>query len=109
MGTVTERRAVSEPGPIPSYDHLVIVCAHPDDETFGLGGLLSAFAAAGTLSASSVSPARSAPPWARRRTSRSAAPVDRSGQYAAMVCHGSQLVDNPLLRRRIDLQGDRTD
>ena len=32
--------------------------------------------------------------------------VDRGGQLDAMVCHGSQLADNPVPRRRIDLQGD---
>lgn len=34
-----------------------------------------------------------------------ALPVDRAGQLAAMACHGSQLVDNPVPHRRIQLQG----
>jgi N-acetylglucosamine malate deacetylase 2 len=33
--------------------------------------------------------------------------VDRARQLAAMTCHGSQLADNPVPRRRIELQGDR--
>jgi N-acetylglucosamine malate deacetylase 2 len=31
--------------------------------------------------------------------------VDRTRQLAAMTCHGSQLQDNPVPRRRIELQG----
>jgi N-acetylglucosamine malate deacetylase 2 len=31
--------------------------------------------------------------------------VDRSGQLAALICHGSQLADNPVPRRRLELQG----
>ena len=31
--------------------------------------------------------------------------VDRTRQLAAMTCHGSQLADNPVPRRRIQLQG----
>lgn len=31
--------------------------------------------------------------------------VDRTRQYAAMTCHGSQLTDNPVPHRRIELQG----
>jgi len=31
--------------------------------------------------------------------------VDRTRQYAAMACHGSQLTDNPVPHRRIELQG----
>lgn len=33
--------------------------------------------------------------------------VDRQPQIAAMACHGSQLTDNPVPARRIELQGDR--
>lgn len=33
-------------------------------------------------------------------------PVDRTGQLSAMRCHGSQLTDNPVPHRRIELQGD---
>lgn len=32
-------------------------------------------------------------------------PVDRTRQRRAIACHGSQLADNPVPRRRIDLQG----
>lgn len=32
-------------------------------------------------------------------------PVERERQYAAMACHGSQLTDNPVPHRRIELQG----
>lgn len=32
-------------------------------------------------------------------------PVDRARQRAAMACHGSQLADNPVPHRRIELQG----
>jgi N-acetylglucosamine malate deacetylase 2 len=35
------------PGDAPVYRHLLAVCAHPDDETFGLGALIGAFVAAG--------------------------------------------------------------
>ncbi len=31
--------------------------------------------------------------------------VDRSAQFAAIECHGSQSDDNPVLRRRLELQG----
>ncbi len=219
MSAATDHRAALEPGPVPSFDHLVIVSAHPDDETFGLGGLVSAFVAAGTrvslvcltcgerssLGASSdladrrsrelrsaaqilgisqltihhhpdgeldtVDPDRlvadvlavageadglltfdlggiTGHPDHQRATEAAVAAgqqlgipvlawaiprevaerlrveygvpfvgradteidhivtVDRSGQYAAMACHGSQLADNPVPRRRIDLQGD---
>jgi N-acetylglucosamine malate deacetylase 2 len=33
---------------LPASHRLVAVCAHPDDESFGLGAVLSAFAASGT-------------------------------------------------------------
>jgi LmbE family N-acetylglucosaminyl deacetylase len=33
--------------------------------------------------------------------------VDRESQRAAIDCHASQARDNPVLRRRLDLQGDR--
>jgi len=33
---------------VPAIRRLVAVCAHPDDESFGLGAVLAAFAAAGT-------------------------------------------------------------
>lgn len=33
--------------------------------------------------------------------------VDRACQRRAIACHGSQLADNPVPRRRIELQGDR--
>lgn len=32
--------------------------------------------------------------------------VDRGAQMAATDCHGSQLLDNPVPRRRVELQGD---
>lgn len=32
--------------------------------------------------------------------------VDRTRQMAAIACHGSQLTDNPVPHRRIELQGD---
>jgi N-acetylglucosamine malate deacetylase 2 len=205
------------PAGVPAYRHLLAVCAHPDDETFGLGALIDAFVAAGatvdlvclthgeasTLSAGDdlgarreaelacaaetlgirrvvlaehpdgrladvpigalladlvVDPATDAflvydhggvtghpdhqratdvalaaaathglpvLAWALPvevatqldaefgtgfvgraldgRTSR--VPVDRTRQLAAMACHGSQLADNPLPRRRLELQG----
>lgn len=34
-----------------------------------------------------------------------AVPVDRTRQHQAVTCHGSQLLDNPVPRRRIELQG----
>jgi N-acetylglucosamine malate deacetylase 2 len=219
MGTVTEWANATRTDPIPSYDHLVVVSAHPDDETFGLGGLVSAFVAAGTrvtlvcltcgegstldascdlgerrtgelrcaaqvLGISQVTihhhpdgalhtvdlerlvadvlagaddadalltfdhggitghpdhqrvtdaavaagqqlgvpvlawaiPHRIAEllrheygaPFAGREQAEidRVVAVDRSKQLAAMVCHGSQLADNPVPRRRLDLQGD---
>lgn len=219
MGAVTARRTVSGPGPLPAHDHLVIVSAHPDDETFGLGALVSAFVAAGTrvslvcLTCGEGSTLGASCDLADRRTRELGcaaqvlgisqvtihhhpdgaldtvdlerlvadvlavagdadgvltfddggitghpdhqratdaalaagrqlgipvlawaiprcvaevlrheygAPfvgrddseidhvvtVDRAGQYDAMVCHGSQLADNPVPRRRIGLQGD---
>jgi LmbE family N-acetylglucosaminyl deacetylase len=33
--------------------------------------------------------------------------VDRARQRAAIACHGSQATDNPVLARRLQLQGDR--
>ncbi len=36
------------PSPAPTFETLTIVCAHPDDETFGLGALISTFVEAGT-------------------------------------------------------------
>lgn len=33
---------------LPTHRRLLAVCAHPDDESFGLGAVLAAFAAAGT-------------------------------------------------------------
>jgi N-acetylglucosamine malate deacetylase 2 len=33
-------------------------------------------------------------------------PVDRTRQQHAVACHGSQLLDNPVPRRRIELSGD---
>ena len=32
------------PAAVPRYDEVTIVCAHPDDESFGLGALVTAFA-----------------------------------------------------------------
>ncbi|MFO7959900.1 MAG: PIG-L deacetylase family protein [Nitriliruptoraceae bacterium] len=220
MGTVTEHRTAIGTDPVPSFDHLVVVSAHPDDETFGLGGLVSAFVEAGsrvslvcltcgersTLGASCDLAGRRTRElqcaaqvlgisrvtihhhpdgaldtvdldhlvadvlagaddadglltfdhggitghpdhqratdvavaagrrlgipvlaWAiprevaERLRDEYGAPfvgredteidhvvtVDRSGQYDAMTCHGSQLADNPVPRRRIALQGDR--
>jgi N-acetylglucosamine malate deacetylase 2 len=50
----TERSATSAPTSlhaasvaIPSYDEITVVCAHPDDESFGLGALITAFAVVG--------------------------------------------------------------
>lgn len=34
---------------IPAPTHLLAVCAHPDDESFGLGALISSFIASGTV------------------------------------------------------------
>ncbi|SRR6056297_96060 len=220
MSAVPEPTRTVVPGPFPPYDHLAVVTAHPDDETFGLGGLVSAFVAAGTrvslicltcgegstLGAScdladrrtrelhcaaqvlgitkvtihhhpdgaldrvglerlvadvlagadaadalltfdhggitghpdhqratdaAVAAARRLGipvlAWAiprdvaQRLHHEFGAPfvgradgeidhvvtVDRTGQSAAMVCHGSQLADNPVPRRRLELQGDR--
>lgn len=217
---MTARRTVIGTDPVPSFEHLVVVSAHPDDETFGLGGLVSAFVAAGTrvslvcLTCGEGSTLGASCDLADRRTRelhcaaqvlgisqvtihhhpdgaldtvnlghlvadvlavagdadglltfdhggitghpdhqratdaavaaarRLGIPVlawaipqrvaellrheygapfvgrpaneidhvvavDRSGQYAAMACHGSQLADNPVPRRRIHLQGDR--
>jgi N-acetylglucosamine malate deacetylase 2 len=48
MDSATEPRTATTPSQVPSYGHLAVVCAHPDDETFGLGALITAFVAAGT-------------------------------------------------------------
>ncbi len=34
---------------LPQVDHLLVVTAHPDDESFGLGAILAAFVASGTV------------------------------------------------------------
>jgi len=39
---------VITPSRVPAFGTLTIVCAHPDDETFGLGALVTAFVEAGT-------------------------------------------------------------
>jgi len=39
---------VISPSPVPAFETMTIVCAHPDDETFGLGALVTAFVDAGT-------------------------------------------------------------
>ncbi|MEX2550429.1 MAG: PIG-L family deacetylase [Nitriliruptoraceae bacterium] len=36
------------PSPVPAFRTMTIVCAHPDDETFGLGALVTAFVDAGS-------------------------------------------------------------
>jgi N-acetylglucosamine malate deacetylase 2 len=48
MPTEAEQTSAPFPDEVPPYGHLAVVCAHPDDEAFGLGALISAFAAAGT-------------------------------------------------------------
>jgi N-acetylglucosamine malate deacetylase 2 len=40
--------AVGRRDPLPELTTLAVVCAHPDDETFGLGAVVSAFVDAGT-------------------------------------------------------------
>lgn len=37
----------SVPDSLPAASHVVAVCAHPDDESFGLGGLVTAYRGAG--------------------------------------------------------------
>ena len=32
---------------LPTASSVLVVCAHPDDESFGLGGILTAFVAQG--------------------------------------------------------------
>jgi LmbE family N-acetylglucosaminyl deacetylase len=39
-----ERTTMTEPGRLPSWGSVLAVVAHPDDESFGLGALLAAFA-----------------------------------------------------------------
>lgn len=40
----TPRTGHSTPTSVPRYAEVTIVCAHPDDESFGLGALITAFA-----------------------------------------------------------------
>jgi LmbE family N-acetylglucosaminyl deacetylase len=39
---------IGHPSGLPDVASLLVVCAHPDDESFGLGAVLHAFAASGT-------------------------------------------------------------
>jgi N-acetylglucosamine malate deacetylase 2 len=39
--------APAGPAAVPRYRHVTVVCAHPDDESFGLGALVTAFGDAG--------------------------------------------------------------
>lgn len=48
MGHLTEPPPATANRQLPSFDHLTVVTAHPDDETFGLGALISTFVGAGT-------------------------------------------------------------
>lgn len=44
---MTDSGALPDPAALPSWERVLAVVAHPDDESFGLGAILSAFTAAG--------------------------------------------------------------
>jgi LmbE family N-acetylglucosaminyl deacetylase len=144
------------------YRSLLAVCAHPDDEAFGLGAVISTLRDAGvatsllcfthgeastlgastdeggitghpdhqqaTTAARTVAQRRRLPllAWTLTRTVTDALneefragfvgrnlseidvtlDVDRTMQHDAIACHASQSADNPVLRRRLSLQGN---
>jgi N-acetylglucosamine malate deacetylase 2 len=45
---MTDVRAVGDHAVLPAFESVLAVCAHPDDESFGLGAALATFAAAGS-------------------------------------------------------------
>lgn len=47
MTTVPSDREVTSSGGLPEWTRLLVVVAHPDDESFGLGAVLAGFVAAG--------------------------------------------------------------
>jgi LmbE family N-acetylglucosaminyl deacetylase len=52
---------------LPAMPSVLVVCAHPDDESFGLGAILSALADTGSRVSALLHPRRSLHPPRRRR------------------------------------------
>jgi LmbE family N-acetylglucosaminyl deacetylase len=127
-----------------AFRSVLAVCAHPDDESFGLGAALSTFSSWGveisllcfthgeastlgpnswnlaTIRADELSAAWALPEavtsilnseFGAGFVGRAPSEIDlvvevnRDRQHQAISCHASQSSNNPVLRRRLALQG----
>ncbi len=79
-------------GPLPTAGRVLAVCAHPDDETFGLGGLIASYVHRGaevallTLTRGEASTLGADPTLAERRTAELACAVRELGITTSWLC-----------------------